>query len=57
MQTKIVEISNKFHSACSGVAQLDCLLSLSRAALIHNYNRPVISPDPILRIRQGRYGI
>ena len=52
---KILVYEEMMTMTCDLCAELDCLLSFTRASKCHDYHRPVISEDNVIDIRQGRY--
>lgn len=57
IRQKVSEDSPKVKQNASVIAYLDCLLSLTEAALRYNYIKPVINEGNVIKIKNGRHPV
>jgi DNA mismatch repair protein MSH5 len=51
---QVLVLEQTIGQACDACAELDCLLSFTEAAQIHNYKRPSMVEGKVVNIVQGR---
>jgi len=57
IRRKVAESAERLRSSAASVSELDCLLSLSKAALANNYRKPVIGDFTNITINNGRHPV
>lgn len=57
IRAEICESTVAIQNDARAIARLDCLCSLTEAAIRQHYCRPVIAEEPVLKIRDGRHPV
>jgi DNA mismatch repair protein MutS len=57
IRTKTAEKSHRLRTAAASAAELDCLLSLSKAAVSNNYHKPTVGMFDAIVIKDGRHPV
>ncbi len=57
VRAKVAENRRRIQATAAVIAELDCLASLSRAAIVYNYVRPEITEQNMVDISEGRHPV
>ncbi|KAJ7535261.1 hypothetical protein O6H91_12G025400 [Diphasiastrum complanatum] len=57
LENRLEAFASTLYQAAAVIAELDCLLSFSISACEYNYNRPYLTDDDIIYIKNGRHAL
>ncbi len=57
VRAKVAENRRRIQTTAAVIAELDCLASLARAAIVYNYVRPEITEQNMVDISEGRHPV